>query len=123
MDATGAVEDVSSECEKRREKRIYFGFPDALLKERMIYADLLPSCAQGLTPVVHISSAGAQELADQIKAAFQQNDNQYAAVLLEQGEWDDQTIDELVRELKFGLYYVYYKTAEGKMVYHLFAND
>jgi len=123
VDVTGAGEDFYSECENCREERVYFGFPDALLEEKVLYADIVPSCPEGLTPVLQIPSARDVNFFNIIKAEFERNHRKFAVVLLDEGEIDDQTFDELVAELDCGLYYVHYDTAQGKSVYYLFNND
>lgn len=123
VDATGAFDDYFTECEYRSEERVYFGFPDALLEERVLYADMLPTCPEGLTPILHLSSEQVEYFNYRVRAAFEGNDNKWVVVLLDRGELDDQTIQDLIMELKFGLYYVYYQTTEGKMVYYLFNNE
>lgn len=124
VDATGSGDDVWSLCDNRSNGEwVYFGFPDALLKERILYADLLPACPEGLTSVEEISSVRVQDFGIKVKNAFLENDNKYAIILLDQGELDDQTASELATELEFDLYYIFYETAEGKMVYYLFNDD
>ena len=123
VDATGAGEDFYSECENCRQERMYFGFSDALLEEKVLYTDIVPSCPEGLSSVVQIPSARDVNFFNIIKAEFERNNRQFAVILLDQGEIDDQTFDELVQELNCGLYYIYYETAEGKTAYYLFNND
>lgn len=123
VDATGAGEDYYSECENCRQERVYFGFPDALLSEKVLYSDIVPSCPEGLSPVLQIPSARDVNFFNIIKAEFERNNRQFAVILLDQGEIDDQNFDELVSLLDCGLYYVQYETAEGKNVYYLFNNE
>lgn len=122
VDATGAVDDVSSECENCRDERIYFGFPDALLEERVLYSDLLPSCPEGLTPVLHIPSGEVEDFNQKVKTAFKENDRKAAVILVDHGDLEEQISEDLATDLKCDLYYIYYETIDGKTVYYLF-ND
>ena len=123
VDATGAGDDVWSLCANRKEKWVYFGLPDALLQDRMLYAELLPDCPVGLTPVEKISSVRVENFRIRVKNAFRENDNKCAVILLDRGELDEQTAGELATELGFNLHYVSYKTVGGKMVYYLFRDN
>lgn len=122
VDTTGAPDDVYSECENRCQTRIYFGFSDALLEEEIQYAPLVPDCPEGLSPVLHLSSNAVPDFDRRLKEAFSENDRKFAIVLVDQGDLEDCITDELVNELNFDLYYLYYPTAEGKTVYYFF-ND
>jgi hypothetical protein len=122
LDATGAVDDVTSECENRRQERIYFGFPDAMLQEKILYADLLPSCSDGLTPIVQIPSGKIDGFNSKIKEAFEENDNKCAVILVGEGDLEAYITEELVNTLQFDLYYTYFETVDGRTVYYLF-ND
>ena len=123
VDATGAVDDVTSESENCREERVYFGFPDALLDERIEYADLVPSCLEGLTPMLQIASGEIENFTDKVKEAFDENDGRLAVILVDEGDLEDQITEDLATELDCDLYYIYYETAEGKTVYYLFNDD
>lgn len=123
VDATGAEQDVNADCENRKEERIYFGLPDALLEDRVEYADLIPACPEGLTPVVHIPSGDVGNFEDKVEAAFEENDNKVAVFLVDEGDLEKQINQELVNKLGFAVYYLHYETAEGKTVYYLFNND
>lgn len=123
VDATGAEQDVNAECESRKEERIYFGFPDALLEDRVQYADLIPACPEGLTPVVHIPSGDVENFEEKVEAAFKENDNKVAVFLVDEGDLEKQITQELVNELGFAVYYLHYQTADGKTVYYLFNNE
>jgi hypothetical protein len=123
VDATGAEQDVNAECESRKEERIYFGFPDALLEDRVQYADLIPACPEGLTPVVHIPSGDVENFQEKVEAAFEENDNKVAVFLVDEGDLEKQITQELVNELGFAVYYLHYQTADGKTVYYLFNNE
>jgi hypothetical protein len=123
VDATGAEQDVNAECESRKEERIYFGFPDALLEDRVQYADLIPACPEGLTPVVHIPSGDVEKFQEKVEAAFKENDNKVAVFLVDEGDLEKQITQELVNELGFAVYYLHYQTADGKTVYYLFNNE
>lgn len=123
VDATGAEQDVNAECESRKEERIYFGFPDALLEDRVQYADLIPACPEGLTPVVHIPSGDVENFEEKVEAAFEENDNKVAVFLVDEGDLEKQITQELVNELGFAVYYLHYQTADGKTVYYLFNNE
>ena len=123
VDATGAEQDVNAECENRKEERIYFGLPDALLEDRVQYAELIPTCPEGLTPVVHIPSGAVENFEAKVEAAFEENDNKVAVFLVDEGDLEKQITQELVNELGFAVYYLHYETAEGKTVYYLFNND
>lgn len=122
VEGTGAEEDVTSECENRRQERIYFGFPDALLQEKILYAALIPSCPEGLTPILHITSGKVEDFNGKVKTAFKENDRKVAVILVDEGDLENQITDDLVADLNCDLYYVHYETAEGKTVYYLF-ND
>lgn len=123
VDATGADKDVYSECENRRQERIYFGFPDALLEDRMQYQELLPDCPDGLTPILHIPSGNVENFEGKVKAAFQENDGELAVILVDVGDLEAQITSDLATALKCDLSYVYYETSEGKTVYYLFNDD
>lgn len=123
VDATGAGDDVTSECENRREERIYFGFPEVLLEDQIEYADLLPSCSDGLTPIVQIPSGEIEDFNGTVKAAFQENDNKCAVILVDEGDLEAQITEELANTLKFDLYYTYFETVDGKTVYYLFNDE
>lgn len=123
VDATGAEQDVDAECENRKEERIYFGLPDALLEDPVEYADMIPACPEGLTPVVHIPSGNVENFEDKVEAAFEENDNKVAVFLVDEGDLEKQITQELVNELGFAVYYLHYETIEGKTVYYLFNND
>lgn len=123
VDATGAVDDVTSECENCREERTYFGFPDALLDEWIEYADLVPVCPEGLTPILQIPSGKIENFTDKVKEAFKENDRKLVVILVDEGDLEDQVTGELATELDCDLHYIYYETAEGKMVYYLFNDD
>lgn len=123
VDATGAEQDVNAECENRKEERIYFGLPDALLEDPVQYADMIPACPEGLTPVVHIPSGAVENFEEKVEAAFEENDNKVAVFLVDEGDLEKQITQELVNELGFAVYYLHYETAEGKTVYYLFNND
>ena len=123
VDATGAEQDVDAECENRKEERIYFGLPDALLEDPVQYADMIPACPEGLTPVVHIPSGAVENFEEKVEAAFEENDNKVAVFLVDEGDLEKQITQELVNELGFAVYYLHYETAEGKTVYYLFNND
>ena len=123
VDATGAEQDVDAECENRKEERIYFGLPDALLEDPVQYADMIPACPEGLTPVVHIPSGAVENFEEKVEAAFKENDNKVAVFLVDEGDLEKQITQEMVNELGFAVYYLHYETAEGKTVYYLFNND
>ena len=123
VDATAAEYDVTAECENRRQERIYFGFPDELLEDRIMYADLLPSCPEGLTPVLHIPSGDAVDFTQKVKQSFRENDRKVAVILVDEGDLEDQITEDLATELECDLEYVYYETVEGKMVYYLFNGE
>lgn len=123
VDATGATSDLYATCENREEQWVYFGFSDALLEYPLLYADMLPTCPEGLTSILHFSSNRIDGFYSKIKAEFARNDNKFAVVLLDQGKMDEQTISELIRELEFGLYYVTRPAVDGRTVYHLYNNE
>lgn len=123
VDATGAEDDVASECENRCQERLYFGFPDALLEDRILYADLLPSCPEGLTPIMHIPSGEVENFNGKVKAAFEENDRKLAVILVDEGDLENQITEELANDLDCDLHYIYYETADGKTVYYLFNDD
>ena len=123
VDATGAVDDVTSENQYCREERTYFGFPDILLDERIDHADIVPDCPEGLTPILHIPSGEVEDFNGKVKAAFEENDQKCAVILVDTGDLEDQITEELATELGCDLHYVYYETIDGKMVYYLFNDD
>lgn len=123
VDVTGAGEDYHSECENRCQERVYFGFPDALLTEKVLYPDIVPSCPEGLSSVLQIPSARDVNFFNIVRSEFERNNRKFAIILLDEGEIDDQTFDELVMELDCGLYYVQYETVKGKNVYYVFHNE
>lgn len=123
VDATGAADDVKSECENRRLCRVYFGFSDALLEDTVKYDALLPECPQGLMPVLHIPSGEVEDFNGKVKKAFRENDNKLAVILVDEGDLEEQITEELATKLDCDLYYTYYETAEGKMVYYLFNDE
>lgn len=120
VEATGAKDDVTSDCPNRRLERIYFGFPDELLEHRVENADLLPACPEGLTPVLHISSGEVEDFTEQVKQAFRENDRRVAVILVDEGDLQNQITADLATELNCNLKYSYYETVEGKNVYYLF---
>lgn len=123
VDCTGAKSDVTSECENRRQERIYFGFPDALLENQVDHKDLIPSCPEGLSPILHIPSGKIEDFDKQVKAAFKENNRQCAVILVDEGDLEDQITEDLATKLEFDLHFTYFKTAEGKTVYYLFNNE
>lgn len=122
VDATGAVDDVASENENCRDERIHFGFSDALLEDLIQYAELIPDCPEGLTPVLHIHSGQMEDFNATVNTAFKENGRKVAVILVDEGDLEEQITEELATELECDLQYVYYETVEGKMVYYLF-ND
>jgi hypothetical protein len=124
VDGTGSTDDIWSECDNRSEKGwIYFGFPDVLAQERVLHSDLLPNCPEGLHRIVHITSGQMQNFNLTVKRAFEENDNKWAIILVDQGNLEEQITEELATELGFGLHYIHYETAEGKTVYYLYNNE
>lgn len=123
VDVTGAPDDIYSTCENRWEERIYFGFPDALLEEHIEYDHMVPDCPEGLTSVLHIPSGNIESFGRKLKEAFRENNYKFAVVLVDEGDLEYRITDELVTELDFDLYYVYYPTVDGKTVYYMFNDD
>lgn len=123
VDATGAVDDVTSENENCREERLNFGFPDALLEDRIEYADLIPTCPEGLTPILHIASGEIEDFNARVEAAFKENDRKVAVILVDEGDLENRITEDLADKLDCDLYSIYYETADGKMVYYLLNDD
>lgn len=123
VDVTGAVEDVTSECKNRRQERVYFGFPDALLEEQTQHADLIPACSEGLSPILNIPTGNIADFNSKVKTAFKENRRKFVTILVDEGDLEDQIEDDLATRLDCNLYYTYYETAEGKMVYYLFNDE
>lgn len=123
VDATGAAEDINSNCETRQKEWVSFGFPDELLKERVAYADLLPRCPEGLKPILHIPNGNIDGFERKVQQAFWENYEQYAIILVDTGDLKGQLTDDLATKLQCDLHIIHYKNAEGKLVYYLFNND
>lgn len=122
VDCTVSKSDVTSECKNCREERPYFGFSDGLLVYPILHESIVPDSPQGLTPVLNISSGKIKGFINKVKEEFAANDGKLAVILVDEGDLEDQINDELVSALNISLYYLYYKTAEGKTVYYLFNN-
>lgn len=123
VDATGACEDVTSECENRSQERIYFGFPDALQSDLPLYQELVPACTEEIPPITRIPTGEIEDFTDKMKEAFRANDNKFAVILVDEGDLEKNITEDLATELGFDLHYTYYETAQGKLVYYLFEND
>lgn len=123
VDGTGAGDDVTSECENRRIERVDFGFPDSLLTDQIQYADLVPNCPEGLSPVLHIFSGEIENFTGTVKKAFKQNDRKFAVILVDEGDLEEQISEGLPDILDCDLHYVYFETVDGKMAYYLFNDD
>lgn len=123
VDATAARHDIESDCENRRQERVYFGFGDSLLTEQVLWADLVPSCPQGLSSVLHISSGEIEDFTRQIQSAFEENDDKFAVILVDEGDLEKQINEDLATDLGFDLHFMHYETAEGKTAYYLFNDE
>ena len=122
VDSTGAENDLNTPCINREKHWIYFGFPDKLVENRMLYEDLLPQCHNGVNHVLYASSQSTDGFVRMVVDEFKSNNWEFAIVLLGSGHMDEQTLDELVRALNCDLQYTYHQTAKGKVVYYFF-ND
>ena len=122
VDATGAGEDVWTQCDSRNEHWVSFGYSDALVADRILYADLLPDCHQGLNHVLYLPSHRNSDFFTQVYEEFERNNREFAIVLLGTASIDDQTMDDLVSVLGCDLYYLYYQTVNDQFAYFLY-ND
>lgn len=123
VDPTGCNEDAWSQCDNRIENPVCFGFSFDLLRHRVHYSNLIPSCPNGVIPVLRLHSQRNPGFINSIRVEFAKNDGKFAVVLLEEGDIDDQTFQELVNAMNCDLHYVSYQNTYGKTVYHLYSKD
>ena len=123
VDPTGSYDDAWSHCDNRIQNPVCFGFSFNLLRQRVRYSDLIPSCPNGVMSVLNLPSQRNPEFINSIRTEFAKNGGKFAVVLLQEGEIDDQTIQELVDAMNCDLHYVSYQNIYGRTVYHLYNNE